>query len=54
MDPIPFLPSAMLFLFGVPTMIISWVKGPNWLLPIGWFCTVIGAAGSILWLFPPP
>ena len=53
-EPIPALPAAVLFLLGMPALILSWIKGPIWFLPIGWFCTVIGAAEFILWLFPPP
>jgi hypothetical protein len=53
-EPIPPFPAGMLFLLGIPVFIVSWVKGPNWLGPVGWCCTVIGAVEFFLWLFPPP
>ena len=53
-EPIPPLLAAMMFLLGVPALLVSWFRGPNWLLPMGWLGIVIGAIEFILWLFPPP
>jgi hypothetical protein len=53
-EPIPPFPAAVLFLLGVPALLRSWFRGPNWLLPVGWLCTVVGAVEFGLWLFPPP
>lgn len=45
----PLLP-AMLFFFGVPASVRGWIRGPDWLLLVGYACGTAGGGLLLFWL----